>query len=44
MLTIAMALVIAVFAMTACAAQSDEERCRGGGGIWKGDSCEYSSR
>lgn len=30
-------------AMTACAGQSDEERCRGGGGIWKGDSCEYAS-
>jgi hypothetical protein len=44
MLGIATALLIAAFVMTACAGQSDEERCRGGGGIWKGDSCEYSSR
>jgi hypothetical protein len=43
-LGIATALLIAVFAMTACAGQSDEERCKGGGGIWKGDSCEYLSR
>jgi hypothetical protein len=41
---IAMALLIAAVAMSACAGQSDEERCRGGGGIWKGDSCEYASR
>lgn len=41
-LRMAMALLAAVLAMTACAGQSDEERCKGGGGIWKGDSCEYS--
>jgi hypothetical protein len=39
-----MALLAAALAMAACAGQSDEERCRGGGGIWKGDSCEYSSK
>ena len=39
-----MALLVVVFAMAACAGQSDEERCRGGGGIWKGGSCEYSGR
>jgi hypothetical protein len=44
MLKIAIALLVAVLAIPACAGQSDEERCRGGGGIWKGNSCEYSSR
>jgi hypothetical protein len=39
-----MALLVAVLTMTACAGQSDEERCKRGGGIWKGDACEYSSR
>ena len=39
-----MTLLIVVLTMTACAGQSDEDRCRAGGGIWKGDSCEYSTR
>lgn len=41
---LAIALLVAALAMAACAGQSDEERCRGGGGIWRGDSCEYLSR
>ena len=43
-LKMAMALLAAVLTMAACAGQSDEERCRAGGGIWKGDSWEYLSR
>ena len=39
-----MALLVAVVTMTACAGQSDEARCKGGGGVWKGDSCEYPNR
>ena len=43
-MNIAIALLAVALAMTACAGQSDEERCKRGGGIWKGDACEYSSR
>jgi hypothetical protein len=43
-LRIATILVLAAFTLIACAGPSDEARCKGGGGIWNGDSCEYSSR
>jgi hypothetical protein len=43
LLRMAATLALVALLLGACAYPSDEERCRGGGGIWKGDSCEYSS-
>ena len=42
--TVGIALLIAALGIAACAGQSDEERCKTGGGVWKQDSCENSSR
>jgi hypothetical protein len=44
MLTVGVALLIAALGVAACAGQSDEERCKTGGGVWKQDSCENPSR
>ena len=41
---VGMALLVAALGLTACAGQSDEERCKAGGGVWKQNSCENSSR
>jgi len=43
-LTVGLTLLIAALGVAACAGQSDEERCKTGGGVWKHDSCENSSR
>jgi len=43
-LMVGVALLIAALGVAACAGQSDEERCKTGGGVWKQDSCENSSR
>jgi hypothetical protein len=39
-----MGLLVAAFGLAACAGQSDEERCKTDGGVWKQNTCESSSR
>lgn len=41
---VGMVLLVAALGLTSCAGQSDEERCKAGGGVWKQNSCENSSR
>jgi hypothetical protein len=41
---VGMILLVAVLGLAACAGQSDEERCKTDGGVWKQNACEHSSR
>ena len=41
---VGMGLLIVALGLAACAGQSDEERCKTDGGVWKQNSCESSSR
>jgi hypothetical protein len=36
---VGMGLLVAALELAACAGQSDEERCKTGGGVWKQNSC-----
>jgi hypothetical protein len=41
---VGMSLLVAALGLAACAGQSDEERCKTDGGVWKQNACEHSSR
>jgi hypothetical protein len=41
---IALAMLAVALGFAACAGPSDEERCRTGGGVWRQNICENSSR
>jgi len=41
---VGMSLLVAALGLAACAGQSDEERCKTDGGVWRQNACENSSR